>query len=246
MSKIFTATSAAVASLALGAGIAASAGAAPAQASVCGTTSVQCSMQHAAHSNTASSTGVRNLQLALRNVHVSVRITGVFDAQTRTALRHYQATRGITQTGRLDGRTQAFLRAGAGPRHSATRVSSVHVSAGVSSTASRAVAYATAHLGRPYVYGATGPYSFDCSGLMQASYRAAGKSIPRTSYAQLGAYRRVSLSALRPGDIVGYYGGEHVGMYVGHGTVIHAPHTGTVVKRAALRSMPIAWAVRPA
>lgn len=246
MSKIFTATSAAVASLALGAGIAASAGAAPAQASVCGTTSVYCSMEHARHSTQADSRGIRELQLALRNVHVSVRVTGTMDAQTRSALRQYQASRGIAQTGRLDGRTAAYLRAGAGARHTAHRTSSVHVSTGVSSTASRAVAYAYAHQGRAYVYGATGPNTFDCSGLMQAAYRAAGKSIPRTSYAQLGAYQRVSLSALRPGDIVGFYGGEHVGMYIGHGTVIHAPHTGTVVKQASMYSMPIAWAVRPA
>jgi cell wall-associated NlpC family hydrolase len=106
----------------------------------------------------------------------------------------------------------------------------------VSSAASRAVAYARAALGKPYVYGATGPGSFDCSGLTQAAWRAAGVSIPRTSGAQWSGLTRVSASAVRPGDIVVYAGGAHVALYVGGGQIIESPRPGKVVQLSPWRS----------
>lgn len=109
----------------------------------------------------------------------------------------------------------------------------------------RAVDAAISRTGAPYAYGAAGPSSFDCSGLIQWSYAQAGKSIPRTSQAQIASGRPVSVNQLQPGDIVGYYSGvSHVAMYVGNGMVIHASTYGTPVKQVPLHSMPVVAAVR--
>ncbi|MCQ4195235.1 MULTISPECIES: NlpC/P60 family protein [Streptomyces] len=111
--------------------------------------------------------------------------------------------------------------------------------------AAAAVAYAYQKLGSPYVWGATGPDAFDCSGLTQAAYRAAGVSLPRTTYAQIDAGRRVSRSELAPGDLVFFYSGiSHVGIYVGRGQMIHAPNPSAPVRLAPVDQMPFAGAAR--
>lgn len=116
-----------------------------------------------------------------------------------------------------------------------------------SGRAARAVAYAWHAVGKPYVWGAAGPNSFDCSGLAQASWRAAGVWLPRTTYAQVGAGTRVPRAALHPGDLVFFYSARsHVGIYIGAGQMIHAPRPGTAVQVAPIRAMPFAGAVRPA
>lgn len=115
------------------------------------------------------------------------------------------------------------------------------------SRAAAAVAYAYQKLGSPYVWGATGPHAFDCSGLVQAAYRAAGISLPRTTYAQIGAGRRVPRAELRPGDLVFFYSGiSHVGIYVGKGQMIHAPNPSAPVRLAPVDQMPFAGATRVA
>ncbi|MEU3404667.1 NlpC/P60 family protein [Streptomyces sp. NPDC006670] len=115
------------------------------------------------------------------------------------------------------------------------------------SRAARAVAFAYGAIGKPYIWGATGPGSFDCSGLTQAAWRAAGVSLPRTTYTQINAGRRVSRDQLAPGDLVFYYSGvTHVGLYVGGGQIIHAPRPGSTVRLAPVDSMPWAGASRPA
>ncbi|MHC5908949.1 C40 family peptidase, partial [Streptomyces sp. S6] len=109
-----------------------------------------------------------------------------------------------------------------------------------------AVAAARSALGRPYVWGATGPSGFDCSGLMQWSYGQAGVSLPRTSQAQAHAGRRVPLSQAQPGDIVTYRSdASHVGMYVGNGQVIHAPYPGAPVRYDPVGMMPVSSVTRP-
>ncbi|MFE9675994.1 NlpC/P60 family protein [Streptomyces sp. NPDC006259] len=115
------------------------------------------------------------------------------------------------------------------------------------SRSAAAVSYAYSKLGSPYVWGATGPNAFDCSGLVQAAYRSAGISLPRTTYAQIDAGRRVSRSELRPGDLVFFYSGiTHVGIYVGGGNMIHAPNPSAPVRVAPIDEMPYAGAARVA
>ena len=104
-----------------------------------------------------------------------------------------------------------------------------------SSQADKAVEYAYSKLGDPYVYGATGPSSFDCSGLVQAAWASAGVDIPRTTYEQAAAgYPAIPKSELEPGDLVFFNGDSHVGMYVGGGDMIDAPQTGEDVEKVSL------------
>jgi peptidoglycan DL-endopeptidase CwlO len=100
-----------------------------------------------------------------------------------------------------------------------------------SSQADRAVAFAYAQIGKPYVWGATGPGSYDCSGLVQAAWSSAGLSIPRTTYDQWASLPHIPMSELQPGDLILYNGESHVSIYVGGGYVIDAPHTGAVVEK---------------
>ncbi|MGA4842477.1 NlpC/P60 family protein [Streptomyces sp. G45] len=119
---------------------------------------------------------------------------------------------------------------------------------GVKGSSRTMAAYAAAQskLGSPYVYGATGPSSFDCSGLTSWAYAQADVSIPRTSQAQANAGTRIySQSDLKVGDLVIFYGDlHHVGFYAGNGQVLHAPRTGTVVRYESINNMPFQFGVR--
>jgi len=99
--------------------------------------------------------------------------------------------------------------------------------------AGKAVAFAYAQLGCPYVYGGTGPCprGYDCSGLAQAAWAAAGVQIPRDSYGQWAALPHVPLSSIEPGDLLIYNGEGHVAIYVGGGYIIDAPQTGMNVEK---------------
>ncbi|MGW6305755.1 C40 family peptidase [Streptomyces niveus] len=109
-----------------------------------------------------------------------------------------------------------------------------------------AIAYATAQIGKPYVWGAEGPASFDCSGLTSEAWRAAGKVIPRTSQEQWRLLPRVPVSQMRPGDLIIYHqDASHVGMYVGNGSIVHAPRPGRQVTLTGAGSMVILGVVRP-
>ncbi|MFI0818752.1 NlpC/P60 family protein [Streptomyces sp. NPDC021098] len=116
-----------------------------------------------------------------------------------------------------------------------------------STKAAKAIDFAESQLGKPYVWGATGPNSYDCSGLTQAAWKAAGVALPRTTWDQVKAGTRVSTSDLKPGDLVFFYDDiSHVGLYIGNGMMIHAPKPGDVVKKAPITEMPIYGSVRPA
>ncbi|MFJ2740278.1 NlpC/P60 family protein [Streptomyces sp. NPDC087440] len=136
--------------------------------------------------------------------------------------------------------TQDLLGSGAlGPQ-------GVRASRAPSREGDRALTYATRQLGKPYVWGAEGPGSFDCSGLTQQAWAAAGRTIPRTSQEQWKYLPRVPLSALRPGDLVIYFPkATHVAIYLGNGQVVQAPRPGAYVKVSPLASNPVLGAVRP-
>jgi cell wall-associated NlpC family hydrolase len=111
-----------------------------------------------------------------------------------------------------------------------------HYSGPATGAARSALQYAYAQLCKPYVWGAEGPNSFDCSGLTMAAWNAAGVSLPRTTYEQYDATTRVSYADLEPGDLVFFNSNSHMGMYVGGGKMIHAPHTGSSVQIADISS----------
>lgn len=116
-------------------------------------------------------------------------------------------------------------RAGTARRTAATRTSQ-SLAFGV-----RVVDYAKRFRGVRYVYGGSSPRSgFDCSGFVRFVYAHFGIALAHSTYAQFDRGRRVSRSSLRPGDLVFFDGVGHVGIYIGNGRFIHAPHTGTRVR----------------
>ncbi|MCQ9135824.1 C40 family peptidase [Streptomyces hilarionis] len=101
--------------------------------------------------------------------------------------------------------------------------------------ADKALAFARAQIGKPYVWGAVGPGSYDCSGLTQAAWKAAGVTLPRTTYDQVHAGTTVPLADARPGDLVFFYDDvSHVGVYIGNGMMIHAPKPGAYVREESV------------
>lgn len=113
--------------------------------------------------------------------------------------------------------------------------------------AEKALAFAREQIGKPYVWGATGPSSYDCSGLTQAAWKAAGVDLPRTTWDQVEVGTRVATADLLPGDLVFFYDDiSHVGLYIGGGKMIHAPKPGANVREESIYYMPIYGSVRPA
>ncbi|MCX2969360.1 MULTISPECIES: C40 family peptidase [Streptomyces] len=110
----------------------------------------------------------------------------------------------------------------------------------------RAIAYATQQLGKDYEWGAEGPDTFDCSGLTQRAWEAAGRAIPRTSQEQWRRLPRVAVADMRPGDLIVYKeDASHVGLYIGDGEMVHAPRTGRQIRVEGAGALPILGVVRP-
>jgi len=107
------------------------------------------------------------------------------------------------------------------------------------------IAFAVAQLGKPYRYAGAGPDTWDCSGLTMVAWAQAGVSMPHGAIAQGQMFPRVSQADAQPGDLVVFRGGEHIGIYVGNGTMIHAPHTGDVVRYAPAFRRDMTAIVRP-
>jgi cell wall-associated NlpC family hydrolase len=171
----------------------------------------------------------KQLQNTLKSI--DKRLKGVLDAQERQAEANRRAAFSAWFR-TLDGRAQASW------MHSGR-------------AAAVAVAFAMRQLGKPYQWGSAGPDSYDCSGLTSAAYRAAGIAIPRVSVDQFNAGPHVAVADLLPGDLVFYADNpaapatiHHVGMYIGKGLMVHAPHTGDVVRIASIWRSGYAGAVR--
>ncbi|MFF0436171.1 NlpC/P60 family protein [Streptomyces sp. NPDC004327] len=115
-----------------------------------------------------------------------------------------------------------------------------------SAEGAEALRFAVRQIGKPYEWGAEGPDTYDCSGLTQSSWAAAGRTLPRTSQEQWQTLPRVPLSALRPGDLVVYFPeATHIALYLGDGLVVHAPRPGARIKVSPLAANPLLGAVRP-
>jgi cell wall-associated NlpC family hydrolase len=116
--------------------------------------------------------------------------------------------------------------------------------------AEKAVAFARAQIGKPCVWGATGPGSYDCSGLTQAAWKAAGVTLPRSTHAQADAGTTVSLADALPGDLVFFHDDlSHVGVCIGNGMMIHSPKPGAYVREESVHhggGSGIHGVVRPA
>ncbi len=163
-------------------------------------------------------------RLAELNYSVGI-IDGDFGSGTEAAIKQFQADRGLEVDGVVGSETYRALM-------------NKEMPANRSNSSARTVLRAAySVLGTPYVFGGTSPYGFDCSGFVQYSFARAGISLPRAADSQYYSTRRISMSQLRPGDLIFFStyepGASHVGIYVGNGNFIHAgSSTGVTVSSA--------------
>jgi peptidoglycan DL-endopeptidase CwlO len=170
------------------------------------------------------------------------RLLSTLKAEERAALERERATR--EQASRNAARqTQKTLKQNAAGVATGSTASSVPASG----KGAKALDFALAQVGEPYVYGGAGPNSWDCSGLTMMAWKSAGVSLPHGAKAQYASTPHVSKSALQPGDLVFFYSPiHHVGIYAGNGKIVHAPKPGDVVSVDPIDYMPFAGASRPA
>ncbi|MFJ2636839.1 NlpC/P60 family protein [Streptomyces sp. NPDC087422] len=192
-------------------------------------------------------TAKRDVQAKLGEAQKLLNSLNAQEKARLAALRAKQEEEARVKAAAIAAKEKAAAEAAAKAAKAAKDSSTPTVLSTGSSKADDAIAFARKQLGKPYVWGATGPTSYDCSGLTQAAWKAAGVDLPRTTWDQVNVGTRVSESNLRPGDLIFFYSDiSHVGLYIGGGQMIHAPHTGTVVKIAPITEMPFYGAVRPA
>lgn len=201
------------------------------------TTSFDCSNITGKVTSTRNRDGSKDKIIAFYDYTYLNNVTGVFTWQMQSnnqfagtkvkELSNYEASRinGRVIAGKFNGVTN--------------RVATMYDGVVVQSVTNRdkVINEAYKHLGKPYVYGATGPNSFDCSGFTQYVYKqAVGIDITRTTYSQINVGTSISYSQLQPGDLVFTYNNEHVGIYVGNGQYINAPQPGEYVKVSPITS----------
>jgi cell wall-associated NlpC family hydrolase len=165
-------------------------------------------------------------------------------AQAEKVLAKLSATQ---QQKLADAEKRATARANADGRAATSRdAARGPISGSGSGKGAKALAFARAQLGEPYVRNAAGPSSWDCSGLTMRAWGSVGVSLPHSASAQAGRGRSVAKSDLQLGDLVFFYHPiSHVGIYAGNGRVIHAPHPGASVEYIKMSYMPYAGASRP-
>lgn len=160
--------------------------------------------------NTAATAQQSTYTVSTNNTYVAPAKTNYY-AQANTTVKTQQASSQAAQPAKQQASTQS------------------------SSTAQTVVNAAKSQIGKPYVWGATGPNAYDCSGLVQYAYSQAGKNIGRTTYQQAGAGQHVSVSQAQAGDIL-MWGDYHDAIYVGNNQYVHAPQPGQNVTQATISS----------
>ena len=167
------------------------------------------------------------IQAKLSTLGYDVSADGNFGEQTTIAVKAFQRDRGLTADGVVGAQTYGLL---LGRDIPVSRDSSA-------ATARRLIQTASRYIGVPYVFGGTTPDGFDCSGFMRYVYAKSGVYLPRMADSQFYSGRQISMSQLRPGDLIFFTtyepGASHVGIYVGDGNFIHAgTSTGVTVSSA--------------
>jgi cell wall-associated NlpC family hydrolase len=184
--------------------------------------------------------------LEIRRAATEKRTAAVADTKARLAAEKATIDDKLAEAKSLLGELRAEQREAMVSRDRARSAAPSTPAVAASGNAGAAVGYAMAQVGDAYVYGASGPSAFDCSGLTSMAWAAAGVSLPHSSSAQYSSGPHVSASDLQPGDLVFYYSPiSHVGMYIGNGMIVHAANPGSGVTTAPLNSMPYVGAVRP-
>jgi peptidoglycan DL-endopeptidase CwlO len=207
-------------------------------------------MQVLQRSNDANSSLISQIATSKHEIVVRTAALKLQTAQLRSAQAEQLAAKHRVEAGlhQLEARKarisadiqhridQAQARADAAARAQATGGSGdINIPIPPSSTlGGQAVAIAMQYLGTPYVWGGASPSGFDCSGFTMYVWGQLGVSLPHNAAAQYGMGTPVPRDALEPGDLVFFDGLGHVGLYVGNGAFIHAPHTGDVVKISSL------------
>ncbi|HYP43941.1 MAG TPA: peptidoglycan-binding protein [Propionibacteriaceae bacterium] len=198
---------------------------------------------------------VKRLQKALTASGRPVPATGYFGPITKAAVKSVQRAKGLRATGTATKAVWRALQKGsavgkapsrAAAKPAANRVVRASVSSSRSgSKGARALAYAKRQLGDRYVFGATGPHSWDCSGLTMKAWKSVGVNLPHSSRQQFKRGKSVSRSQLRPGDLVFFYSPiSHVAIYAGGGKVVHASRRGRPVNVGKISHMPYRGARR--
>jgi len=184
---------------------------------------------------------VKRFQVRLRAKGQRIKVTGRFDKATERATRRLQKKMGLPPNGLVDA---SFLTS-IGVKMRGIAGSNVPLPSPESNAP--VVQVAMQYVGVPYRWGGATPAGFDCSGLSMFSYRAIGKSIPRTTWDIWAALPKVPFNELAPGDMVFFSKLGHMGIYIGDGNFIHAPRTGQFVRVQALstRLHNYVGAVRP-
>ncbi|GHH74367.1 hypothetical protein GCM10018793_15390 [Streptomyces sulfonofaciens] len=186
--------------------------------------------------------------LAQQRKEATAKLKDLADTRTELGKKKQQVQDKLAEAQKLLNTLTAAERQQLAAQENRASRDSQRLGGGTAASGRAAAAFAAAQsvIGSPYVYGATGPSSFDCSGLTSWAYAQAGVSIPRTSQAQANAGTRIySESDLRVGDLVLFYGDlHHIGLYAGNGQVLHAPHTGASVRYEAIGNMPFQFGVR--
>jgi len=186
---------------------------------------------------------VLRLQRTLQAVGwTRIDINGSYDATTASVVKSAQKQRHLKTSGTTTPALWRALQHGRVPGPAAPKKKVV----ASSSKGEKALAFARKQLGDSYRYGATGPNTWDCSGLTGGAWKAAGVKIPRTSQAQYHYGKHIARSDLKKGDLVFFYSGpSHVGIYAGNGKIIHASRPGKPVAYIKIAYMPFKGARRP-